>query len=63
MLRREYKIKTLDTDKVAWLLGTDSKTVCQWANAGILKPYRTTRCGDRLFRRDGVARLLARLGA
>ena len=63
MLRCEDKIKTLDTDKVAWLLGTDSKTVCQWANAGILKPYRTTRRGDRLFRRGNVACLLARLGA
>ena len=63
MLQRERKIKTLSTDKVAWLLGTDSKTVCQWAGAGIIKPYRTNRYGDRLFRQGDVARLLARLGA
>ncbi|MFC1932393.1 hypothetical protein ACFLXU_02015 [Chloroflexota bacterium] len=63
MLRHGYKIKTLSTDKVAWLLGTDSKTVCLWTGAGIIKPYRTNRYGDTLFRRGEVARLLARLGA
>ena len=60
---REYRIKTLDAGKVAWLLGTDSKTVQLWAYSGIIKTYRTTRYGDRLFRRGDVARLLARLGA
>ena len=63
MLHRERKIKTLSTDKVAWLLGTDSKTVCRWADTGIMKACRTTYRGDRLFRRDDVSSLLARLGA
>lgn len=62
MLNRGHKIKTLSTGKVAWLLGTDSKTVLQWMGAGIIKPYRTNRYGDTLFRRGEVARLLARLG-
>ena len=63
MLHRERKIKTLNTDKVAWLLGTDSKTVLRWVGAGIIKSCRTTRCGDRLFRRGDVVSLLAKLGA
>ncbi|MFC1932392.1 helix-turn-helix domain-containing protein [Chloroflexota bacterium] len=63
MLQRERKIKTLNTDKVAWLLGTDSKTVLRWASAGIIKSCRTTCQGDRLFRRGDVVDLLTKLGA
>lgn len=63
MLRREYKIKTLDTEEVAWLLGTDNKTIGQLVNMGILKPCGTTDHGDRLFLRSDIARLLEKLGA
>ena len=62
-MRRRYRIRTLDVDKVAWLLGTDNKTVQRWVYSGIIRPYRTTLCGDILFRRGDVAYLLARLGA
>ncbi len=63
MLLRERKIKTLSTDKVAWLLGTDSQTVLRWVGAGIIKSCRTTQDGDRLFRRGDVVSLLTKLGA
>ncbi len=63
MLRREYEIAVLDTEEVAWLLGTDSEIVGKLVNVGMLKLYRTTHHGNRLFRRREVARLLERLGA
>jgi len=54
--------ETLKLSDVAWLLSTNVKTVQQWANSGIIKPKRITPQGELLFRRDDVARLLARLG-
>lgn len=63
MLNRKRKIKTLTTDKVAWLLGTDSTTVLRWLGAGIIKSCRTTPCGEKLFRRGEVVSLLVKLGA
>ena len=63
MQRNEHKIKTLSTGQVAWLLGTDGKTVHHWADSGVIKVCRTTPRGDRRFQRDDIGNLLARLGA
>ena len=63
MRRHEHKIKTLSTGQVAWLLGTNGKTVNHWVDSGIIKAWRTTCRGDRQFQRDDIGNLLARLGA
>lgn len=63
MPQLEHKVRLLDTDKVAWLLSTDSATVALWVKAGILEPYRITRNGGFLFQRSTIAQLLDRLGA
>lgn len=63
MQQLKFKIRTLGTGQVAWLLGTDTKTINRWADAGILKAWRTTCRGDKRFRRVEIANLLARLGA
>ena len=63
MLPGKRKIKTLEIDKVAWLLGTDNMTVQKWADAGILKSYPTNHRTKKIFRRKDVAVLLAKLGA
>ena len=63
MRSRGHGIKTLTTGQVAWLLGTDDKTVLRWADSGIIKAWRTTCRGDRRFQRGEIASLLTRLGA
>ncbi len=63
MLHTERRIAMLTIDDVAWLLGTDIKTVQRWANSGIIKACRATGCSKPIFRRDDVAHLLAMIGA
>ena len=63
MVGREQTIRMLRTSDVAWLLSTDKKTVCRWADAGIIRAYHTSNRGNQRFKRDDVARLLAKLGA
>ena len=63
MARHEQTIAMLRTSDVAWLLGTHSNTVRRWADQGLIRAYRTSRRGDRRFRREDVARLLAKLDA
>lgn len=62
MVHNEQTITTLKTSDVAWLFGTHSNTVRRWADQGMIKSYRTAPRGDRRFRREDVARLLAKLG-
>ena len=63
MVRHEQTIAMLKTGDVAWLLGTHSNTVRRLADRGIIRAYRINRRGDRRFKREDVARLLAKLGA
>jgi len=63
MVRHELTTTTLKTSDVAWLFGTHSNTVRRWADRGMIRAYRTAPRGDRRFRREDVARLLAKLGA
>ena len=63
MAHREQIITMLRTGDVAWLFGTHGNTVRRWADRGIIRAHRISRRGDRRFRREDVARLLAKLGA
>jgi len=63
MVRHEQTIAMLRTGDVAWLFGTHGNTVRRWSERGIIRAYRIGRRGDRRFRREDVARLLAKLGA
>jgi predicted site-specific integrase-resolvase len=53
----------LSSNEVAWLLGTDVMTLENWGNAGIIKPCRNSFPGDKHFRREDIAALLAKIGA
>ena len=57
------RIRFLRTSDVAWLLNTQSNTIDCWTEAGILKCHHLDRHGERIFKREDIANLLARLGA
>ena len=57
------RIQFLRTSDVAWLLDTQDKTIDCWTEAGILKCHHLDHRGERIFRREDIAELLARLGA
>jgi hypothetical protein len=57
------RIRFLRTSDVAWLLDTPSNTIDCWTEAGILKCHHLDRQGERIFKREDIADLLARLGA
>ena len=57
------RIRFLRTSDVAWLLNTQSNTIDCWTEAGILKCHHLDRHGERRFKREDIASLLARLGA
>jgi len=63
MAHCEQTITTLRTRDVAWLFSAHASTVRRWADRGIIRAYRINRRGDRRFRREDVAHLLAKLGA
>ena len=63
MARCEQTKTMLRTGDVAWLLHVHSNTVRRWADKGIIEAYHITRHGERRFKRDDVAHLLAKLGA
>lgn len=63
MARHEQTITILRTGEVAWLFDIHRNTVRRWADQGILRAYRISRRGDRRFRRQDVADLLAKLNA
>ena len=56
-------IRFLRTSDVAWLLSTKSNTIDAWTEAGILKCHHLDHHGERRFKREDIADLLARLGA
>jgi hypothetical protein len=60
--RIEGPITVLSSSEVAWLLGTDVTTIDNWVNAGIIKPCRNSSPGDKRFRREDIAALLANIG-
>ena len=59
----KLNIKTLKTNDVAWLLGTDIMTVKRWAKSGIIKSCRTTNEGEPVFKPKDIAKFLAHIGA
>ena len=61
--QKERRIQFLRTSDVAWLLNTQSNTIDCWTEAGILKCHHLDRDGERIFKRQDIADLLARLGA
>lgn len=61
--RRRPRIRFLRTSDVAWLLSTQSNTIDCWTEAGILKCHHVDRHGEKRFKREHIASLLARLGA
>jgi len=63
MTRREQTVSLLSTGDVAWLFGIHSNTVRRWAERGVIKASRINRRGDRRFKREDVAHLLAERGA
>ena len=63
MACHEQTITVLRTGEVAWLLHIHSNTVRRWVDRGIIRAYRIGHRGDRRFRREDIAHLLAKLGA
>ena len=60
----QQQIQTmLKVDDVAWLLGTDNKTVQHWADAGVIKVFPPNGSGSLRFKREDIARILSKLGA
>ena len=57
------RIRFLRTSDVARLLNTQSNTIDCWTEAGIIKCHYLDRHGERVFKREDIADLLARLGA
>ena len=55
-------IHFLRTSDVAWLLDTQNNTINCWTEAGILNAHHLDHDGERIFRREDIADLLARLG-
>ena len=51
----------LTVREVARLLHIHNNTVRRWADRGIIKAYRISRRGDRRFKREDIAHLLAEL--
>ena len=49
----------LTVREVARLLHVHPNTLRRWSNKGRIKAYRITSRGDRRFRREDIARLLA----
>lgn len=61
--QKGHRIRFLRTSDVAWLLDTQGNTIDCWTKAGILKCHHVDRRGERIFKREDIADLLARLGA
>ena len=59
----EYRIKTLSVGDAAWLLETDIDTMLRYVDRGIIDALDIGSNGNIEFRREDVARLLAKLGA
>ena len=53
----------LKVDDVAWLLGTDGRTVQHWVDAGIIKAPPPNGSSSLRFKRQDIARVLSKLGA
>ena len=49
----------LTVREVSRLLHIHPNTLRRWSNKGIIKAYRITLRGDRRFKREDIARLLA----
>ena len=49
--------------EVAHLLHVHPNTLRRWSDKGVIRAYRITPRGDRRFRRQDIARFLAKLNA
>jgi predicted site-specific integrase-resolvase len=58
----ENRINILSINDVAWLLGIDIEAAQRWVDAGIIETCPITNHSQQCFRREDVAKLLARLG-
>ncbi len=53
----------LTVREVARLLHVHPNTLRRWSNSGRIKAYRITPRGDRRFKREEIARLLAQFNS
>lgn len=61
--QKGHCIQFLRTSDVARLLSTQNNTIDCWTEAGIIKCHHLDHQGERIFKREDIADLLARLGA
>ena len=63
MVNDEQMGNMLTVKEVARLLHIHPNTLRRWSNKGRIRAYRITPRGDRRFRREEIARFLAKLNA
>ncbi len=59
MANEEMKDDMMTVREVARLLHVHPNTLRRWSSSGRIKAYRITPRGDRRFKREDVAKLLA----